>query len=156
MEVTFACPRETPLTALTRFFFRAPYQAPDTTWSVVRWWESRRLAYNASVGVAGLLSLGAMTLAELLPPVSHDYSMPWAGVVVWGIGANIFYCLGPALDALICRKWGADYAAVGPALFRYGYAFAVGLTLMPIPLAVFFYVTRLLGFLWGGAPPAPV
>lgn len=143
------------MSAVTRFFFRAPYQAP-TTWSVVRWWESRRMAYNLSVGAAGLLSLGTIALSEYLPPVSHPSGIPWAGVVVWGVGANLFYCLGPVLDALICHKWGAQYAAIGPTMFRYGFVFAVGLTLMPVPLAVVFYLVRLVGFLFGVSAGSPI
>ena len=36
------------------------------------------------------------------------------------------------------------YAPVGPALFRYGFAFSVGLTLLPIPLAILSWGVRLL------------
>lgn len=38
------------------------------------------------------------------------------------------------VDTFIMRKFGRDYSEVGPMLFRYGFAFAVMLTLLPIPL----------------------
>jgi len=57
----------------------------------------------------------------------------------------VFFSLGPVVDTLICRKWGRDYAELGATLFRYGFAFAVGLTLLPVPLAILSYLRRLLG-----------
>jgi hypothetical protein len=42
------------MSAITRFFLRRPYPSP-TTWSIVRWWESRRVAYNLSVGAPGAI-----------------------------------------------------------------------------------------------------
>jgi hypothetical protein len=135
------------MSAITKFFFRAPYAHPGT-WAVIRWWESRRLAYNVAVGAAGLLSLGVLTVAGLLPPGPRAPGIPLGLILIYGFLANCFFCLGPALDALICRRWGPNLAAVGPALFRYGFAFAVGLTLLPIPLALIGWGIRLLHVLW--------
>lgn len=131
------------MTALTKFFFRAPYSLPRTG-EILRWWESRRLGYNLAVGAAGLVSLAAVALAELLPPSSRAPTFPLGGVVIYGILANIFYSVGPMADMVICRKWGRDYAALGPAIFRYGFVFAVGLTLLPVPLAVVSYFVKLI------------
>jgi hypothetical protein len=33
----------------------------------------------------------------------------------------------------------------GPALFRYGFVFSLGLTLLPIPLIVLSWIARLMG-----------
>jgi hypothetical protein len=134
------------MSAITRFFFRAPYPSP-TTWSVVRWWESRRLAYNLAVGAAGIVSLAAIALSDSLPPAPRMPGIPWGLVLVYGILANLFFCLGPAVDALVCRRWGPTFGAVGPALFRYGFAFALGLTLLPIPLAIIGWGFRILGLI---------
>jgi hypothetical protein len=132
------------MSAITQFFFRPPYVAPST-WSIIRWWESRRLAYNAAVGAAGVVSLSAIALTSVLPPFSRPPGVPWIGIVVYGVLANVFFSAGPALDAFIVRRWGPDYAAVGPALFRYGFAFAVGLTLLPIPVSLIGWGLRVLG-----------
>lgn len=130
------------MSAITKFFFRAPYSLPRTG-EIVRWWESRRLPYNLAVGAAGLVSLTAVALSELLPPISRLPTFPLGLVVIYGILANICYSVGPVADMVICRKWGRDYAALGPAIFRYGFVFAVGLTLLPVPLAVVSYLAKL-------------
>jgi len=50
------------------------------------------------------------------------------------------------IDLLVRRRWGPSFAAVGPALFRYGFAFSVGLTLLPIPLVLIGWALRV--FTW--------
>ena len=52
------------MNALTEFLFAAP--APRSTPAIIAWWERRRLAYNAWVGGAGLVSLGTVGLAGAL------------------------------------------------------------------------------------------
>lgn len=132
-------------TALTRFLFRAPYQAPSTA-EVVGWWEARRPAYNVAVGTAGLLSLAMMAAVQATFPGPMEM-VPWQAVVAYGVMANVFYSFGPVVDAIVCRRWGAQFSAVGPALFRYGLVFAVGLTLLPIPFAAVALGVRLVGLL---------
>ena len=119
------------MSAVTRFFFRPSY-LEQTTWSILQWWEVRRAAYNLAVGGAGLLTLTAVALLIGLPP------LPGLVLLVgsYAVMANLCYCLGPMLDVLIYRRFGPEFGAVGPALFRYGFVFALGLTLLPIPLAV--------------------
>lgn len=127
-------------TALTQLFFRSAYLAPSTG-DIVRWWERRRPIYNVAVGVAGLTSLTAMSMNALLLPGTSGMDISWLGllkypVLAYGVMANVMYTMGPILDTLIVRRWGAEYAAIGPALFRYGMAFAVGLTLLPVPISI--------------------
>ena len=117
---------------LTKFFFRAPYSAPRTA-EIIRWWESRRPAYNLTVGMAGIVSLTSVYLFEALSR-GRVHGPPWGGILAYAILANLFYCLGPIADTIIMRGWGRDYSEVGPTLFRYGFVFAVGLTLLPVPL----------------------
>jgi hypothetical protein len=132
------------MSGVTRFFFRLPY-ASRSTWGIIRWWEARRAPYNLAVGVAGLSSVATVALVSTLPPHPPHFQVPWDAIAVYGVLANLFFCFGPALDAAICRRWGSNYTAIGPALFRYGFAFAVGLTLLPIPLALIGWGLRLLG-----------
>ena len=124
------------MSAVTRFFFRTPSTRP-TTWSIVRWWEGRRLAYNLAVGGAGLVSLAVMS-------VTPARGVPLGFIAAYAILANLFFCLGPLIDALVCRRWGPNFGAVGPTLFRYGFVFAVGLTLLPVPLMMLGVVLRIL------------
>lgn len=119
--------------ALTRFFFRAPWSAPSTG-EIVRWWESRRPLYNLAVLVAGVTSLASVFVVEAFLGEGSG-KIPWGGILVYGFLANLLYTLGPIADTIVMRTWGRDYSEVGPTLFRYGFVFAVGLTLLPVPLA---------------------
>lgn len=131
------------MTAVERYFF-TPLYYPRSSWSILRWWESRRLLFNLCVGGAGLLSLGIVALLELLPPHHGGFSPPWAVVLVYGVLANLCYTLGPVSDLVLRRVLGDRAPAVGPVLFRYGFVFSLGLTLLPIPLAALGWLMRLL------------
>lgn len=132
-------------TALTRFFFRSPYLAPSTG-TIVRWWESRRPLYNLAVGSAGLVSLATIALTDLnLPPDVGARGVPLGIIAVYGVLANLAYCVGPLIDLLIVRRWGNAYSAIGPTLFRYGFVFSVGLTLLPVPISIVGWCVRMFG-----------
>jgi hypothetical protein len=112
----------------------------------VGWWERRRPVYNLVLAVAGVLSLGAQSLFTVLPPRSAALDVPlgFVGVLAYAVLANLCYTAGPAVDVYIRRRWGDGYAVVGPTLFRYGFVFSVGLTLLPIPLSFLGWALRLL------------
>jgi hypothetical protein len=131
------------VSALTHYFF-SPVYTPRSAWSILGWWERRRPVYNLVLAVAGVLSLGAQSLFTLLPPHSAwpDVPLGLVGVVAYAVLANLCYCAGPAVDVYIRRRWGSASAAVGPTLFRYGFFFSVGLTLLPIPLAFLNWALR--------------
>lgn len=119
------------MSALTRYFFHTVYY-PASPWSVVAWWEARRATYNLAVGAAGLVTLAVVGLLGALPPWPV---IPFL-VMVYAVLANVCYCAGPLLDLVARRIGGPDWAPVGPTLFRYGFVFSIGLTLLPIPIAV--------------------
>jgi hypothetical protein len=133
------------VSALTRYFF-SPVYTPRSAWSIVGWWEHRRPIYNLVLAVAGVLSLGAHTLFSALPPrpASPEVPLGLVGVIAYAVLANLCYTVGPAVDLSIRRRWGDRYAVVGPTLFRYGFVFSVGLTLLPIPLSFLDWALRLL------------
>ena len=131
------------MAALTRYFF-SPVYAPNSTWAVVNWWESRRALYNITLGAAGLLSLMAVALSAWIHPHPLPFRPPLNAIPVYAFIANLFYTLGPVADVFIHRTWGPEFAAVGPTMFRYGFVFSVGLTLLPIPLAAMIWVARLI------------
>jgi hypothetical protein len=56
--------------------------------------------------------------------------------VVFGVMANLCYLLGPATEIVIQALWGRQVLPTGPALFRIGLTFSVGLALFPALLAV--------------------
>jgi hypothetical protein len=98
--------------------------------SVIRWWESRRPLYNLAVGVTGLGVLGYSVGLELLLG-NGLLEFPLIGVVAYGIAANVCYTLGPAAEMTIERFLRRPVYGLGPALFRYGLVFSLGLTLLP-------------------------
>jgi hypothetical protein len=111
-------------------------------WTVVNWWESRRAVFNLTVGAAGVLSLLLVNAFALLPPHPAILRVPPLAILVYAVMANLCYTLGPIVDVAIHRRWGPTYAAIGPTIFRYGFVFSLGLTLLPIPLAVLSWVVR--------------
>jgi len=131
------------MTAIEKYFF-TPIYYPRNRWSVVRWWESRRLLFNGVVGAAGLLTLASAYLFAALPPALATSGPPAAAVLVYAVMANVCYSLGAPADLLLRRMLGERAPAVGPAMFRYGFAFSLGLTLLPIPVFALSWLMRLL------------
>lgn len=121
------------MSALTRLLFPAPAEVRSTG-AILRWWESRRLTFNVIVGATGVVTLGAMKLIALTPPLSMNLPVFWPGIVAYGVFANLFYSLGFATEAAMQRAWHEETPRVGPALFRQGLVFSVGLTLFPVAL----------------------
>jgi hypothetical protein len=68
----------------------------------------------------------------------------WLGVTAYGIAANVCYSIGAPLELLVERWLGRRTYGLGPALFRYGLVYSVGLTLFPLALGAFAAVAKLL------------
>ena len=106
--------------------------------SIVQWWESRRLSFNVIVGITGLATLVYANGLELL--LGHGMLIPrpgpdgpqqvWA-IVAYGIGANFAYTMGWVVENIVERWLKRPVYGLGPALFRHGLVFSVGLTLIP-------------------------
>lgn len=132
------------------FFF--PLPAPRrTAGAVIQWWESRRLAFNLMVGAAGCATVALTTLMLWLPGNFGGGRLPLelllGGPVLYGFLANVCYCLGPITELAMYRLWGAEAPRAGPALFRQGLIFSVGLTLFPIVLVGLATMVRFLAWL---------
>lgn len=127
---------------LTEFLFPAP--ARRSTGAILIWWEKRRLVYNLFVGAAGLCSLGWMLTLSILPG-GHGFmrGFPWIGVAAFAVMANVCYLLGPVAEILIHKLWGRSILPTGPALYRMGLTFSVGLALFPALLLTIAWVIRL-------------
>jgi hypothetical protein len=119
-------------TALTRFLFRAP-EIRDSPGEVIAWWEARRLPYNVAVGACGTATVAALQLMSLVTPGSHP-GPPLLLVVAYGICANVAYTSGWMAELVLRRWFGSRTSIVGAALFRYGFVFSLGLTLLPIAI----------------------
>jgi hypothetical protein len=131
------------MTTVEKYFF-TPLYYPRSSWAVLGWWESRQPLFNLSVGAAGLLTLTTVTLLAHLPPGAVGFPVPWRAVLLYGLMANVCYTLGPLGDLLPRHALGSRAPAIAPVLFRYGFVFAVGLTLLPVPLAALGWLFRFL------------
>jgi hypothetical protein len=88
------------------------------------------------VGAAGLISMGVVTLVVTFLDGGFPRGGFWMAPVVFGVMANLCYLLGPATEIVIQALWGRQVLPTGPALFRIGLTFSVGLALFPALLAV--------------------
>jgi hypothetical protein len=116
------------LSSLTEFLFPAP--ASRSTGAIIRWWEKRRLVYNLAVGAAGSVSFVVMSVVDSILK-GDPRLVPWQFVVLFALGANVMYLLGPTLEILIDKVWGRTVLPAGPSLYRMGLTFSVGLALFP-------------------------
>jgi len=128
-------------TAVQRYLF-SPLYYPRSRWAVVRWWESRRLFYNLVVAGAGLLTIAAGYFFTALPPYPGHFRGVGLAVLIYGLMANLFYSVGAPVDLFLRRHLKDHGGPVAQALFRYGVAFAIGLTLLPIPLMAIGWILK--------------
>ena len=110
--------------------------------ALIRWWESRRVTFNLVVGATGLVTLSVITVGVFLPMGIPLAELPWRAVLAYGIAANICYSFGWAIESGIERWLGREVYGAGPALFRHGLVFSVGLTLFPVVIAGIFWLDR--------------
>jgi hypothetical protein len=103
---------------------------------VITWWERRRPAFNLIVGTTGVGTLIYVNALSLLARGSW-LPVPWQLVVLYGLAANGFYTLGWVIENALERWLERPAYGLGPALFRHGLAFSVGLTLFPAALVTF-------------------
>lgn len=136
-------------TSLADFLFPAP--ARRNTLDIIRWWERRRLAYNAFVGAAGLVSLGAVSAGAALAGAGFIGVKILAPAAAFAVMANVCYLLGPALEILVQKLWGRQVLPTGPTLYRMGLTFSVGLALFPTLLVLIVMVVRVLAWITGWA-----
>jgi hypothetical protein len=130
------------VSALTEFLFPAP--APRRPLAILRWWERRRLAFNLAVGTAGLVSVVTVSVIQMLPPFSSPTAVPLGPIVLFGVMANVCYLLGPAVELGVGAIWGRAVLPTGPALYRMGLTFSVGLALLPTLVSVMAWTVAVL------------
>ena len=140
------------MSALTRILYPLP-PAQRTWWAQLNWWESRRLVYNVVVGCTGLVTLGVVSLLMAIPPHPTPFKVfVILPVLAYGVLANICYSFGFLAERALAWLWKGDREPApdaGPVLFRQGVLFSVGLTLLPIGLALVQYIARSVASLFG-------
>ncbi len=123
---------------LKNIFASAPNHTRNK--DIIRWWEHRRIFYNAVMLAAGsvtillALSLGEIIFTDLinvLPPI-----------LIFAFSANLFYTLGWLVE-ILCRKFIAEKTVVqkaGPILFIAGIGISVFVTFaIDIALLIAFF-----------------
>jgi hypothetical protein len=113
-----------------------------TAVSTLAWWEAKRGTFNLIVGGTGVFSLVVIRLISLVPP-GVPFQFDWRPVAAYGLLANVCYTFGWGIEMMLRRLMGRRAPAIGPALFRQGIAFSVGLTLLPIVIVSIGWVARL-------------
>ena len=133
-----------PSRTLRHFLFRDAV-AGESAGDVIRWWETRRIGYNAVVGSVGVVTLLFVGVLNVIGPHTHStLAPPPLAIVAYGVLANLFYTLGWMIELSVLRPlFGRKAPIVGATLFRYGLAFASGLTLLPNLVACADLVVRL-------------
>ena len=112
----------------------APAADTSSTWSIIAWWEKRRIPYNFFVGSVGLasfiLNLWLWT-SYVQKPGEDDGFGPAVPAIVFGLLANVFYTSGWIVEvlALWLRKRGS--ITLGPRLFKLGLIFSLVLASLP-------------------------
>lgn len=132
------------ISSLVDFLYPAP--ARRNVPSILRWWEKRRLPYNLILGSTGALTTGVVVFFATIPPLG----IPPPGVellvpiAAFGAMANVCYTFGSIVEIVVHKMWGRGVLPVGPALYRIGLTFSVGLALVPALLILVIWVVRVL------------
>ena len=127
--------------------FLYPLPARRSVGRIFKWWEKRRLAYNAIICAGGSVSLAGIAAVSVLNGsglAMADVSAVLTGVATILVLANVFYLLGPVTESLAHKLWGRDVRAIGPHLFRAGLIFSVGLTFVLPTILVGFQLVVLM------------
>jgi hypothetical protein len=144
---------EAPPSELRRLLFRDSPRL-ETPVEVVRWWEQRRLPFNVAVGATGLVSLSFIAGLGAIGPEAHAFQgPPLVGVLAYGAMANLAYTSGWMLELLMLRPlFGRRSGTVGATLFRYGLAFSMGISAIPIGLSFAEFGFRVLRWVFTAGP----
>ena len=117
-----------------------------TDWQVIRWWELRRLLYNAILLVIGIAAISGMEfLMDKVIPSGEDAVEPMAlflGVALYGFTANVCYTLGWIVELWGKKTSPASARLRGQWMFRVGLLFSCVLTSLPFWFGCLFWILR--------------
>jgi hypothetical protein len=117
-----------------------------TTWEIIRWWEFRRLVFNAILFAIGMVSVFAMEwLMSKVIPVGEDAVEPFAmalGIVAYGIMANLCYTSGWIVELGIRRRNETGARSIAKKLFIAGLWFSCLLTSAPFWFGLVFWLVH--------------
>ncbi len=135
------------MSRLVEFLYPLP-ELRRSPLSLLGWWESRRPAFNAIIGGAGLVTLGAVRLVTSLPPdpwgITLLQELPI--IIAYAVLANVCYSGGFFTELFMRKFLGEGAPRPGPALLRMGLTFSVGLTLFPVAIVGIDWVLRIVKY----------
>ena len=117
----------------------------DRPGDAIVWWERRRIAFNVVILFAGAFTLLILQiLAAILVRFGADVIRPTgilSFVLFYLLGVNICYTLGWVSELLWSDGDTARTELLRPAVYRWGLAFSVAITLLPaIFVPVFWFM----------------
>ena len=124
----------------------APPPEPRSAWSVILWWEVRRVPYNLIVGGVGLLSLAAFLAlighcGDVKP--GEDAFEPIL-LFLTAIAANVCYTAGWVTEISLLRGHPSE-PSIAPRLLRWGLAFSLFVVVLPAVVWAITCVARAFG-----------
>ncbi len=138
-------PKPSAVREFLNWFFAVP-SGKRTMWTIIAWWEVRRIVYNLIVGSVGIVSLLLffyfITHSTTLGP-GEDAIEPM-GVVAVPVLLNIGYSGGVFLEILLSWRNPEQTREVGPNLLRAGFYFSLGVVLLPSVLWGLIWIVHVL------------
>jgi hypothetical protein len=118
--------------AIVPWLFDVPPE-PRSVWSIIGWWELRRVLYNLALGLVGGVSFALflvfISLAHELKP-GEDAQEPLA-LVAGVLLANAAFTGGWVVELLVRLIWRERYPYLGPTLLKLGLVFTLAVLLLP-------------------------
>lgn len=113
-------------------------RAPATNaFDVIRWWELRRIPFNAAVGGAGLIACSL--ILAVAATVERRFGEDWfpnapslvVVPVLYGLGANICFTFGWIGELIVRKLWPDRGNLYAETSFVLGAGFSLALTMTP-------------------------
>ena len=102
-------------------------------WSIIGWWELRRVLYNLALGLVGgvsfVLFVAFLTLLQELDSGEND--VDFLALPVGVVLANVAYTGGWVVELLVRLIWRDRYPYLGPTLLKLGLVFTLAVLLLP-------------------------
>ena len=107
---------------------------PRRWYSVIAWWELRRIPYNIVVivvGTIGLLIFGVIYSFYSRAQPEHDDWVPLLSAMVGFFGANFFYTTGWISELFARALWHERARYYGPIMLSVGLLFSCVVCFVP-------------------------
>src|SRR5579862_393849 len=115
----------------------------DRPGDAIVWWERRRVAFNVVILLAGTFTFFVIQfIAALLARFGADIEQPVgivSFVIFYLLAVNVCYTLGWVTELLWSDGDTARTELLRPAVYRWGLAFSVAITLLPAVFVPLFW-----------------